>query len=311
MANRVDGLGIEVTREVSTDALYGKRLATLTRRASAALGCPATLLEIVECFCSAHAEFEEATIRHYAAALAFAIDEAEAAASIDNRFATMCRDRLSDRPLPRPPTADKRTSAKKAKAVTPRDLHAVCEKLRRRGREEDRLLVRLLVHNVAFGLRPSEYAGAKVDEVFLVVKSAKGTNGRGLAETRELSLGDLPDGQVESLKALIEAIESTAKGNIAALVDRLGARLRRVCKSLNVPPFSLYTTRHQAIANKKSSSSAEDVAAFAGHLSVHTARKHYAPKSGAWAVDKTAKPSPELVQLVQTRQAKRSRAPKF
>ena len=184
-------------------------------------------------------------------------------------------------------------------------MQAVCRALRARGRAEDRLPLRLLIANVSFGLRPCEYHGAVLTEVYLIVRSAKGTNGRALSETRELEIDTLEAGQLASLQMLIEDMEAAAQGKISALIDRLGARLRRVCKRLKIVPFSLYTTRHQAIANKKASGSAEVVAAFAGHVSVHTARKHYAPRGAAWKIDRTAKPCPQLVEMVTARQAAR------
>jgi len=311
MGNRVDGLGLEVTREVSTEVLYRKRVATLTLRASAPLGRVAKLCEIVDCFCSAHEEFSPATIRNYAASLHFAVGEAEGDGEISADDAAACRARLTLRPRPRPRSAEKRTSAKKAKSVQPQVLHAVCQKLRRRGRQDDRLLVHLLVQNITFGLRPCEYEGARIEELYLVVRSAKATNGRAPSETRELGLEDLGEHQLQSVKTLIADVERAANGNVAALIDRLGARVRRACKSLKVPVFSLYTTRHQAIATKKSTSSAEEVAAFAGHVSTYTAVKHYAPKGKAWKIDKTAKPSPRMVQLVQERKMDGECTPRF
>lgn len=303
MADRVDGLGVVVTREPSTDRLYGKRVATLTRRATEELGHPAALFDTIECFCLAHEEFKAATIRHYAAALALAIDLAEERGGIDESQAAACRQRLADRPTPRRPEAERRTSAKKRKSLKPSELRAVCEKLRRRARGEDTLLLKLLANNVTFGLRPREYEGALVGEIYLVVQNAKATNGRALSATRELALEGLSKGQLKSLRCLIDDMEAAAAGDVVALIDRLGARLRRVCKSLKIVPFSLYTTRHQAIANKKATSSDVEVAAFAGHAAVHTARKHYAPRGAAWKIDKTASPSPEMVELVKERQA--------
>lgn len=311
MGNSVDGLGLEVTREASTEVLYRKRVATLTLRASASLGRAVTLCEIVDCFCSTHEEFSPATIRNYAAALHFAIGEAEGRGEIGADNAATCRVRLVQRPRPRPRSAETRTSARKAKSVAPQVLHAVCQKLRHRGRQDDRLLVHLLVQNITFGLRPCEYEGARIEELYLVVRSAKATNGRAVSPTRELGLEDLGDHQLQSLNALIANVERAANGDVAALIDRLGARLRRACKSLKVPVFSLYTTRHQAIANKKSTSSAEVVAAFAGHVSTYTAVKHYAPKGKAWKIDKTAKPSPRMVQLLKDRKTNGACTPRF
>ncbi|MDB5528570.1 MAG: integrase [Devosia sp.] len=269
------------------------------------MGCGVSLFDTIDCLALAHEEFSPATLRQYSAALAMAIDFAEELGELDDKQVLACRERLTHRPAPRKRGAEKRTSAKKRKSMCASELRAVGEALRKRGRAGDMLLLRLLINNVVFGLRPSEYSGAEVGEIYLVVQTAKATNGRALSETRELELEGLPDGQIESLCTLIADLETAAQGNVPALIDSLGARLRRACKSAGIEPFSLYTTRHQAIANLKGSGSAEEVAAFAGQGSIHTARKSYAPRSAAWSIKKTVRASPDMVELVRARQASR------
>ena len=249
MANK-DALGILVTREASTEALYAKRVAMLTRRASEIFGEPAGLFDTIDAFALCHEQFAASTIRQYSAALAWAIDRAEEECTLDDHQIAACRKQLTHTPVRRPRGAEPRTSAKKRRAVLPTELHLVCEKLRLRGRADDKLLLRMLINNISFGLRPCEYQGAQVTEIVLVVQSAKSTNGRG-KRTRDYELAEMSRGQIESLKILVRDLEDAANGNISGLIDRLGSRLRRACKSLGIVPFSLYSTRHQAIANKK------------------------------------------------------------
>ncbi|WP_404406818.1 hypothetical protein [Pelagibacterium halotolerans] len=295
----VDGLGVVVTREETTVALYRKRLKTLQKRAARQFGRTPTLFDTIECFALSHEAFAPATIRQYAAALAWAIEEALERGGLDDEGAAACRERLAQRPAPRSRRAPPRTSARKRKAIGRPELHTVCTALRQRGRPGDVLLLRLLVNGITFGLRPCEFGKSDIQSQLLIVWNAKATNGRALSETREFDLEGLADGQVDSLRTLIADLEVAARGDIPRLIDRLGARLRRICKRLGVAPFSLYAVRHQAIANAKASGSAEEVAAFAGHASVHTARKFYAPKGKAWAISKTAKPTPDMVARVR------------
>ncbi|WP_332719424.1 hypothetical protein [Pelagibacterium mangrovi] len=313
MAVRMDALAREVTREASTEVLYGKRVAMLSRRAKSELGYDIGLFDTIDCFALMHEEFKDATLRQYAAALAWAVDTAEETGELNDQEAAACRERLATRPVPRPRDAEKRTSGKKRKSVSQKDFVAVCRALAKRNRGEDKLLLRLLVSNMGLGLRPCEYHGATLTESMLVVRSAKATNGRALAEFREFELDDASSGQVESLVQLIEDINAAAENELHALIDRLGGRLRRVCRHIGVEPFSLYTTRHQAIANIKATGSAEEVAAFAGHNSIDTARKYYAPRRSAWKIDKSIKPTPRMVDLVEERVAHRGakRRPKL
>ena len=84
----------------------------------------------------------------------------------------------------------------------------------------------------------------------------------------------------------------------------MGITLNRLLKSY--PDFkkgdrlrpSLYSTRHQVVANaKQNNTPVREMAAFFGHSSVHTARRHYA-KAGDGCGKFKFKPDPECVLLV-------------
>lgn len=298
--DRVDGLGNLVTREESTVVDYRGRVDRLLRRAAEALGRPATLLEAIRNLGEQHDEYQSASIRKYYAALALAVDEALAAGNIPPTQEAAHRDALADRPRPRPKSAEPRTSARKRKGVSRKEVETVCRYLWKRGKPDDKLLVRLITHGIFLGLRPSEYSDADRQGNLLVVRTRKTTNGRGLSEFRELDLADISPGEAASLDQLIEDFSRASSGDLERLIDRLGARLRRACHCVGLEPFALYTTRHQAIANLKAAGkSAAEIAAVAGHKSLYTAGKAYAGRRSGWKAVPTAKATSDMLAKVE------------
>jgi hypothetical protein len=76
--------------------------------------------------------------------------------------------------------------------------------------------------------------------------------------------------------------------------------LRKLHPQLTNYP-TLYSTRHQAVANAKASGiSAIEIAALFGHSSVKTAREHYGSKKDAWGKCKW-KPSEESILGVRNK----------
>ena len=129
----------------------------------------------------------------------------------------------------------------------------------------------------------------------LVVHSRKTTNGRELAEFRELDLAGISPEEALSTDRLIEDFAAAAQGELGKLLDRLGARLRRACRRLGIQPFALYTARHQAIANLKAAGkSAVEIPAIAGHRSLLTQDKDYAPCRSGWKRAATIRAAPEM-----------------
>lgn len=288
--DRVDGLGNLVTREKSTVVDYRGRVDMLLRRAGEALGRPATLLEVIRYLGNQHDEYQSASIRKYYAALTLAVDGALATGAIHPTQEADYRGALAERPRPRPRSAEPRTSAKKRKSVSRTEVETVCRYMWRRGKPDDKLLVRLITHGVFLGLRPSEYSDADRQGDLLVVRTRKATNGRGLCAFRELDVADISPGEAASLDQLIADFARASFGELEKLIDRLGARLRRACQNVGLEPFALYTTRHQAIANLKAAGkSAAEIAAVAGHKSLYTAGKAYAGRRSGWKAGPTAK----------------------
>ncbi|MBB4053969.1 integrase [Devosia subaequoris] len=289
-------LGFEVTRTLSTEIEYADRVAMLMRRASSALGRPATLLDTIQHLSGQHDEFAPASIRKYFAALTAAFEEALAADTALAHPEADYRGALEKRPRPRPPSKERRTSARKRKDVLRAEVKTVCRYLWDRGESDDKLLVRLIIHGVFLGLRPSEHSEARRNGSVLIVYSRKITNGRGLGPLRELDLGNVSEDELYSIDKLIAAFAKAGCEELELVIDRLGARLRRACRRVGVKPFALYTTRHQAIANMKAAGeTTTEIAAMAGHKSQQTASKYYAKRRSGWKNAPSASATRDMV----------------
>jgi integrase len=186
----------------------------------------------------------------------------------------------------------KRTSAKKLKGATHAEYRQIIGDFARRGAASggldriDRVLASIVKVNPYVGLRPVEILNAQIVGRNLVVANAKNTNGRGTGKVRRIELGRLPLSIVKLLNGLLIEIrilfDETGR-HWRRLLGRLGERLARVCARLGIRRWSLYTTRHVAIASwKKSGLSPVTTAALCGHASTRTARNHYAGGRRGW-----------------------------
>jgi hypothetical protein len=146
---------------------------------------------------------------------------------------------------------------------------------------------------IELGLRPSEWATARLDGTTLVVTNAKATNGRGNGEVRSLGLDKLDPALIEMIVELVGMIETAVEENswakIAAGVRYLfawaSAEAAKHVRSLRGARICPYSTRHIAAARAKNGLDESGVAAFLGHVSTRTATMHYARKRSAtgWA----------------------------
>jgi hypothetical protein len=163
--------------------------------------------------------------------------------------------------------------------------------------------------NLIVGMRPSEWITARFASSvdldggkykntgkMLVVDSAKTDEQRGHGTTREILLNTkrIDKDALESMIDLITFLRKTTdKKNITpwnkqkaitpiarrfqAIINKL-KRLGLIKENQETP--SLYSTRHQAIANAKAAGLDQtEIAALFGHRSKYTARKHYGKKS--------------------------------
>jgi integrase len=168
-----------------------------------------------------------------------------------------------------------------------------------------RLLLALVTVSPVLGLRPTEWVGARVDGLRLIVPCAKVTNGRGLAAERPLVLGGLHESIVLAVRVVIDLMPQALDahgGNWRRVLKALAERLARACETATVRRLSLYSFRHVAIATWKARGLPPAViAALAGHRSTRTARSWYAGGRDGWEVENLPEADPALVALADGR----------
>jgi hypothetical protein len=158
-------------------------------------------------------------------------------------------------------------------------------------------------------LRPTEWAKAvcreEGDRFVVSVRNAKATQGRSHGETRTLIFEGLDESDSKAISDTVALANAwAARGRSAALQKLVADTLYRAARAAlgrrEAYP-SLYTFRHQAIANWKTERNAIEVAALCGHARMETAARHYAARRHAWrgGRPKAAMPSPADVQAVR------------
>jgi len=160
-------------------------------------------------------------------------------------------------------------------------------------------------------LRPTEWAKAECreegDRFVVIVRNAKATQGRSHGETRTLVFEELDGSEREAISATIGLARAWAARGKSAVLQKLVAdalyRAARAALGRREAYPSLYTFRHQAIANWKTERDAFEVAALCGHARTETAARHYAARRHAWrgGRPKAASPSPSDVLAVRIR----------
>jgi integrase len=203
----------------------------------------------------------------------------------------------------------KRTSRAKLKAATYAEFRKITADFARRARlpagldRTDTVLSCMVKVGPFTGLRPYEWLRATITDHKLRVVNAKSANGRALGEVREISLGGLPPKIVKLVSLLIRQLPllfAEAGNDWRKILGRLGERLARVCARIGLPRWSLYTTRHVAIASwKRAGLSDAEIAALTGHSSTRTARQHYAGGRHGWTAEfACARPDPDIVAAI-------------
>lgn len=183
-------------------------------------------------------------------------------------------------------------------------------------------LVAFIEANLLIGLRPSEWfdtnffsylSEGNKKSLAISVKNAKTSNGRANGERREIILHNISNANLSKLLLMQEIIASFAskypastssetltKEFFVPLQKTLNSQLRRLGYPKDAIP-TLYSTRHQAVANAKSSGITDrELAALFGHSSTKTQKRHYGKKMHGWA--KTSfRPSLESLALVSSK----------
>lgn len=176
----------------------------------------------------------------------------------------------------------------------------------------------VLAATLVTGLRPNEWTSAQFGHhaesgrPVLRIQNSKATNGRANGETRELFIDDLPPADVAAIGGAIEYCrardDSEADGIVQSLKNELAdtkrwimikERLNAKVRARHIHPITLYSFRHQFIADAKSTW--EDpviISAAVGHNSTKTAFEHYGKRKHAQRQVRVL-PTPESVASVQ------------
>lgn len=216
---------------------------------------------------------------------------------------------------------ERRTSANKEKRFAFEDFKRVeaALQLKRRSSRAD-ILRDWLRAGIATGLRPIEWRATDVVEVndpnrfgvkrqFLLVLNAKATNERGNGVVRTLDITDFSDDAIASVRRMSAVgAKAYAEMEFGNLHSHCGNILYEICQKFwgrRKLSYSLYSCRHQFIANMKSLGLAnEEVSALAGHVVDTTAAEVYGKKRSAWSPDKIVdrpRALPEEIATVRKR----------
>lgn len=169
------------------------------------------------------------------------------------------------------------TSTKKAKCASTKTIQKLLKKLNKSSSRYAKITSLLFMGSLIAGLRPVEWKDAKLIKTpeggILIVQNAKNTNGRSFGDIRELYI---PHAHVAIIEQTITAVTEALK---TMTWDKLYENCRKIMHRAGIKNkgknVTLYTARHQFIANMKNLYSKEEVALLAGHRSPETATTHY------------------------------------
>lgn len=152
----------------------------------------------------------------------------------------------------------------------------------------------------------------------LKIKNAKNTNGRSFGDYRHLDLSEIEDKQLLMIEMAIVITNElkTPKGKAESYEKFYGSmrnafsRVIKQLPSLKSKSISLYTYRHQCIADLKAEETYTllDIAAIVGHGNDITATEHYGRRRGGRNRRGLVKPNPidvrKVKPLLQTKLSK-------
>ena len=219
------------------------------------------------------------------------------------------------------PAAEKpgrRTSALKEKRLPPDDYDRLMAYLQTFSRSRlAQVLADWLQAGVATGLRPSEWRATDLEErgdpkavhgrrVYLYVLNAKATNGRGTGVVRTLDISAFADPDVDAVRRMVDRSRGWLETGRFGDVQGLCATLLYTAEDRIWPGrrqhYSLYSCRHQAIANWKTVLQPAEIAAIVGHGVTATAGEHYGKRRSSWPPERIpAPPRPVAEELAVVR----------
>lgn len=214
----------------------------------------------------------------------------------------------------------RRTSALKEKRFPIEDYERVATYLRAFSRSKlAPILVDWLEAGLKTGLRPAEWRATDLEiredataaygrRAYLYVVNAKATNGRGTGVSRTLDLSAFLDSDLQLVRRVVERSRRWIEDNrFGDMQDQCSALLYSATSKIwphRRYAYSLYSTRHQFIANAKTVLTPEEIAAIVGHGVTATASTHYGKRRSAWPPERIPAPPravPEELSIIRQR----------
>lgn len=248
-------------------------------------------------------KYKASTLRQYKAAMVYMLEN-------KNEDANRALDILNEVTIPNRvegKTPPKRTSAKKLKHISERDLGYFVDVWLPASKSKWAALLRLWLNaSLSTGLRPSEWESARLgpNNQELIIRNAKATNGRAHGPERTLQLTGLKPEERRDIICLVRELAKgyASKEGFEKLLKSLGNALyreSRKCWPKWKRHLSLYTTRHQFSANMKASGiGRRELAAVMGHATDKTASIHYAKRRKGKKLENYVTPRAEEIERV-------------
>ena len=163
----------------------------------------------------------------------------------------------------------------------------------------------------SFGRQKLRHDGTPDEVPALEVQNAKHSSIRGNGDKRIILLGNLDKQQIANLQTWIHFVRDLKSDDLMNLTDaainqRIYGGLQRAVRNvLDSHEWSgetptIYSTRHQAVANARADGqSPQEIAALFGHSSTHTARRHYGKKNAGYS-GRSMRAAPESILAVRS-----------
>jgi hypothetical protein len=214
---------------------------------------------------------------------------------------------------------DKTNVSQRVKFFSLHDFHnAVSYCANKFGKQSDHTLGDYLQANLAVGLRPWEFLTSEMRcipdkrapfgrQVWLFVCNAKFSAGHANGPVRAIDLSALSGTQIQAIQRTIQG--ARMQHEITCYNDWLRTSnnvLHRLFKrGVTTHKYSMYSVRHQAVANWKLVYDHISVAALCGHATPTTAKVHYGSVKSAWSAarvkDFLVRPSQADIQRLKDR----------
>jgi hypothetical protein len=281
-------------------------------------------VQVVHWLLSLKPGFKAGTWRLYRQA-AYAVLEGQPHAETERALALIDDDFVeetaeNDGTPPKP--GGRKTSALKEKKLPLDHLNRIRSYLRYHTRSKVApVLLDWLDAGLATGLRPIEWRATDLEErelddgrrlAWLYVLSAKHSNGRSNGVVRTLDLTPLSEETLAAVRRMSRrGLQWFEAGKFDSMQSQCAQLLYTICERLfhkegakDPRYYSLYSCRHQFIANAKATMSPEEVSALVGHGVTRTAAESYGKRRSAWGPEhlvELPKPMPEEVATVRQR----------